>query len=195
VIITRKHKADNSVSGARRSRERLLSLRIRASSLFSTSVFAIAALLAALSLFGNSENGGWLSAASMGLRNPASRPFPNVASTSDYDDQLDDYQPYLQFVLAVGNDVDSRRAKALAAKWTELKKRDKRAAARFLKGLKFEMDQRLQLTGGATRRMHSDSPAVRRWVKKYLPDWYREADEHLYRSYALRLAARTRTAE
>ncbi len=184
---------DNSTKGTGRGRERLLSLRIRASSLFSTSVFAVAALLALLSVFGNSEGNDWLSAASLGWRDPASRPFPNVGSTSDADDQVKEYEPYLQFVLTVGNGVDSRTAKALAGKWTELRKRDKQGAARFLKGLKFEMDQHLQLTGGSSKRMTSDSPAVRNWVKRYIKDWYREADEHLFRGYALRLAARNQS--
>lgn len=168
----------------------MLSLRIRASSLFFTSVFAVAALLALLSGYGSSASNDWLSAASLGWRAPASRPFPNTSTASDVDDMLKDYDSYLQFVLIVGNGVDSRNAKALAGKWSQLRKNNPTAAARFLKGLKFEMDNHLQLVGGSSTRMTTDSPAVRAWVKRYLRDWYREADEHLFRTYAMRLSTK-----
>lgn len=177
-------------AGAARSRERLLSLRIRALSLYSISVFALSALVAGITITHGNERNSWVYSASLDARDPASRPFPNVSSTSDVDDILDNYVVYLQFILAVGNDVDHQAAKGIAAKWNQLKKNDRAAAARFLKGLKFEMDQRMQLTGGSSKRMTSDSPAVRSWVKRYIKDWYREADEHLFRSYATRLAVR-----
>lgn len=187
---TTQHNSDSLAKGNVRSRERLLSIRIRASSLFSTSVFAVAALLALLSVFGSSDGDGLLSAASLGWRDPASRPFPNVGKTDDADDMIKEYKPYLEFVATVGEGVDPRTTKVLKAKWADLHKRDRTGAARFLKLLKFEMDQHLQLTGGSSKRMHSDSPAVRAWVKRYIKDWSREVDEHLFRGYALRMSAK-----
>jgi hypothetical protein len=187
--------SDNSASKAARGRERLLSLRIRASSLFSISVFAAAALLTALSVHGNQDSDHWLSAATLGLRDPASRPFPNVAGADDADEVLTDYRPYVEFILAVGQSVDPRTAKSLKAKWTKLQeKRNRASGARYLRLLKFEMDQHLQLTGGSSKRMHSDTPAVRAWVKRFIKDWNREAEEHLFRQYALAMAEKNHQA-
>lgn len=131
----------------------------------------------------------------MGLRDPASRPFPSVSSTEDIKDTLEDYKPYLNFVLAVGKEVDPPAAKGLATRFTTLKKNDPKAAARFLRTLKFEMDQRLALAGGSTQRMSSDSPIVRGWVKRFIRNWNREANEGLFRVYALRLAAKNQQAK
>ncbi len=193
--ITQNQGIGSSVKQSVRGRERLLSIRIGASSLFSTSIFALAALLALSSVLSNSESHGLVSVGSLGWRDPASRPFPNVSPTSDVDDIIQDYEPYLQFVAAVGKDVDPKNARLLAQKWVVLKKSDKNGAARFLKLLKFEMDQHLQLTGGSSVRMHSDSPAVRKWVKRFIRDWYREADEQLFRTYALKMSAKNQLAK
>ena len=176
--------------GAERSRERLLSIRIRALSLYSISVFVLSALVGGITILHGNQSNSWVNAASLDARDPASRPFPNSSSATEVDDILDNYAVYLQFILAVGNDVDHTAAKTITAKWAQLKKADRPAAARYLKGLKFEMDQRMQLTGGSSKRMTSDSPAVRGWVKRYIKDWQREVDEHLFRSYATRIAAR-----
>jgi len=193
--ITHNQGTGTSVKQSVRGRELLLSIRIGASSLFSTSIFALAALLALSSVLSTSTSDGLLSVGSLGWRNPASRPFPNVSPTDDVSDIINDYEPYLQFVTAVGKDVDPKNAKGLAQKWAALKKSDKKGAARFLKLLKFEMDQHLQLTGGSSVRMHSDSPAVRNWVKRFIRDWYREADEQLFRTYALKMSEKNQIAK
>lgn len=112
--------------------------------------------------------------------------FPVVSATNDQDDILRAYPVYLRFVLEVGNKVDTRTAHKLAETYTALEKRYPEAAARFLKGLRFEMVQKLELMGASPRTISSSSPEMKRWVGKFLKEWLREADEALFRAVTVR---------
>jgi hypothetical protein len=63
-----------------------------------------------------------------------------------------------------------------------MKSHSQEAAARFLKGLRFEMVQKVELMGVAPQSLNTHTPEMRRWVKRFLPDWVREADEQWFRA-------------
>lgn len=117
-------------------------------------------------------------------RHLASLPFPHVSEVSDTNDILDSYIVYLKFVTTVASDIDYRSSQGLGDKFKALRKRDPNRAAQFLKGLRFEMEQYLQLKAIPRARLHSDSGEMRRWVGKFVRVWHREVDEALYRAKA-----------
>jgi len=119
-------------------------------------------------------------------RSLSSLPFPSHEATSDEGDILSDYPEYLRFVLAIGKDVDPSTAGKLAKTYEALRKRDSKGAARFLRGLRFEMVQKLEFMGASTASINSSSPVMRTWVRRYITAWQREADEYLFRSVAFR---------
>ena len=114
--------------------------------------------------------------------------FPDHKLTSDMGDILSDYPDYLRFVLEIGRVTDSRSAQVLASKYGQLRKRNPELAARFLRGLRFEMVQKLEFVGGTNARITTDTPFMRKWVTKFIREWAREADEYLYRSYGAQVA-------
>ena len=116
--------------------------------------------------------------------------FPDVANTTDVDDVLSDYPAYLQFVLEVGRKVNPKLSARLEQRYTQLRKRDPQGAARFLRGLRFEMTQKLEMTGTNPSTVTTNNPSIRRWVAKFLPAWHREADEYWFRSFANPIARR-----
>jgi hypothetical protein len=116
--------------------------------------------------------------------------FPQHRLTSDTGDILSDYADYLNFVLAIGKTTNPREASLLAHKYEQLRKADPELAARFLRGLRFEMVQKLEFVGGTSARITTDTPFMRRWVAKFLRDWLREVDEYQYRAYSARIAKR-----
>lgn len=116
--------------------------------------------------------------------------FPNVNSTSDTDEMVEAYLPYLQFAMEIGREVDAPNTKRLAVVYSNLKKRSPSGAALFLKGLRFEMIQKADLLVQSPGRINNRTPEYRRFVAKYMREWVREADEHLFRSYAAQLARR-----
>jgi hypothetical protein len=101
------------------------------------------------------------------------------------DDILKEYPAYLNFVLEVGKDVDHTGANRLSSTYQKLRHRSPEFAARFLKGLRFEMVHKLELMGTAPSHLTTQSPVMRRWVARYMKEWTRECDEHLFRSYAV----------
>ncbi len=115
-------------------------------------------------------------------RELASRSFPRVSPTKDEEEILEKYETYLRFVLDVGNRVNRKASKKLKAIYSSMKMRDPSAAAKFLKGLRFEMIQKMELSGMHPKNMHSHSPEMRRWVAKFLPLWVYEADEQWFRA-------------
>lgn len=127
-------------------------------------------------------------------RDVASLRFPQVASERDEDDIVKQYAPYLQFVTQIGKEVDANSARQLVQVYTNLYKRSRHGAALFLKGLRYEMHQRVELSGWNPHTLSTNSPEMRRFVARYLTTWVREADEHLFRSYSNEIASR-RAAE
>jgi hypothetical protein len=123
-------------------------------------------------------------------RGPASIEFPRHKATSDVGDIMDDYPEYLQFVLSIGRDVNPKVAAQIEERYSKLRKADERLAARFLKGLRFEMIQKLELSGLSPKRVSTSTPVMRKWVAKYLPAWLREVDEYQFRAYAFAMAKR-----
>ncbi len=123
-------------------------------------------------------------------REVASMAFPQHRATTDVDDIMDDYPAYLQFALEIGRDVNPKVAKQIEVRWAKLKNADERLASRFLKGLRFEMTQKLELSGVSPSRVTTNSAFMRSWVKKYMGAWLREVDEYQYRAYAQSLAKR-----
>lgn len=123
-------------------------------------------------------------------RDIASQAFPNHRLTSDDDRILDNYKDYLNFVLEVGQGTNAKSARLLEERFEKLKKADEKLAARFLKGLRFEMHQKLELSGLSPARVSTNNAEMRRWVNKYLGAWLREVDEYQYRAYANAVARR-----
>lgn len=116
--------------------------------------------------------------------------FPNHPVTNDVSDILEQYKDYLSFVLEAGRATDPATAKRLEEKYQVLEKSDRGLAARFLRGLRFEMHQKLELTGMSPRSVTTAQPGVRRWVARFLPIWLREADEYHFRARAGKIARR-----
>ena len=116
--------------------------------------------------------------------------FPNHAVTNDVSDILDSYKDYLSFVVEAGRATDAAAAKRLEEKYAALERADRGLAARFLRGLRFEMHQKLELTGMSARAVTTAQPGVRRWVGRFLSIWIREADEYLFRARAGKIARR-----
>ncbi|MBI3294814.1 MAG: hypothetical protein HYZ71_08795 [Deltaproteobacteria bacterium] len=135
----------------------------------------------------------WLGSLLMSEAAAASpRDFPSIRETNDTDTILEKYTDYLRFVLAVDQSVDAKTAQQLHKNYLRLAKYDGEAAARFLKGLRFEMVHKLELMGKTARSLNTSTPEMRRWVKRFAPDWSREADEQLIRAIATRAAERNR---
>ncbi len=123
-------------------------------------------------------------------RETASMAFPLYKNTSDVGDIMDDYPAYLNFALTIGKDVNPGMAKQISERFTRLKRADEKYAARFLKGLRFEMIQKLELTGLSPKRVTTENPTLRRWVAKYIGAWLREVDEYQFRAFAASIAKR-----
>lgn len=119
-------------------------------------------------------------------RDLTSASFPEYSVTSDEDDILRDYPAYLRFALTVGKEVDNATAQKLRTNYVNLRKRSPRFAARFLKGLRFEMVQKIELMGANPSSVTTRTPEMRRWVAKYIKEWNREADEHLFRALTMK---------
>jgi hypothetical protein len=118
-------------------------------------------------------------------RQISSLAFPQVRQTSDTDDILSTYPAYLKFVLEVGGETDAATARKLADTYTVLRKRYPVSAARFLKGLRFEMVEKMELMGTNTATVSTRTPEVRRWVSRFMKEWLREADEYHFRSVTM----------
>jgi len=119
-------------------------------------------------------------------REPSSMAFPRLRETSDTDEILAQYPAYLDFVLEVARFRNPGMAKRLAYTYSQLRRRDPDGAAMFLRGLRFEMVYKLELMGASPGSISTRTPKIRDWVAKFLPDWWREADEGLFRSLARR---------
>jgi len=119
-------------------------------------------------------------------RSLSSLPFPRHQSTSSQSEILSDYPDYLRFVLAIGKEVDSGTAAKLGKTYDMLRQRDPKGAARFLRGLRFEMVQKMEFMGANPSSMNTSNAMIRSWVKRYLSSWHREADEYLFRSIAFK---------
>lgn len=117
-------------------------------------------------------------------RSPSSLSFPQVETERDSSDILASYPAYLKFVVEVGKDVDHSSTARLVKIFESLKRRSPKGAALFLKGLRFELVQKVELMGKDSREISTSNPIYRRWIQKYLKEWVREADEHLFRSYS-----------
>lgn len=125
---------------------------------------------------------GSISSVSHVSRHISSLGFPVVDSERSTDDILDAYPAYLKFAVEVGKDVDRDSANKLVKIFDSLKRKNPKGAALFLKGLRFEMIQKIELMGRDPRDVSSSNPEYRRWIGKYLKEWVREADEHLFRA-------------
>lgn len=120
------------------------------------------------------------------VRQLSSLPFPRLSATSDVDDVVSEYPAYLRFVVEVGKDIDPVTARGLQQTYDKLRRRDARGAARFLRGLRFEMVQKLEFMGINPQTVTTSSPVMRQWIGRYIKAWHREADEYLFRSIAFR---------
>ena len=118
----------------------------------------------------------------------ASMSFPNIEATSSRTEVLSLYPAYLQFVVDVGKTVDNANAGRLMKIYQILLQRSPNSAALFLKGLRFEMVEKAELMGRNPTQLSTQTPEIRRWVAKYMKEWVREADEHLFRAVTIRKA-------
>jgi hypothetical protein len=116
----------------------------------------------------------------------ASMAFPMAADTNEASDILSNYPPYLNYVIDIGRETNASQASRLFEMYQTLRRTNPAGAARFLKGLRFEMVYRLELTGVAPEKASTRNPDMRRWVTRFTKDWIRECDEHLFRAVAMR---------
>ncbi len=123
-------------------------------------------------------------------RQPNAMEFPKVREQSDVDDIIDDYQVYLKYVLEVGSQTNRKQAQRLDVLFRELKRRDEGQAARFLRGLRFEMVQKLEMSGMSPTSASTNNAHIRSWVNRFLPIWVRECDEYLFRARTNAIAKR-----
>jgi hypothetical protein len=119
-------------------------------------------------------------------RMPASLSFPDVRTARSDGEALSLYPAYLQYVLEVGNETDRTQAKRLSDLYGRLRARYPLQTANFLKGLRFEMVAKQELMGASPSQLSSHSPEMRRWVRKFIREWVREADEYLFRAVTTR---------
>lgn len=148
---------------------------------------SVVALLGAIVLLSSFSKVSLNELAGTSERDLTSGSFPDISATSDQDDILSTYPLYLKFALAIGKEVDNATARKLSANYSALRKRSPQFAARFLKGLRFEMEQKLELMGASPASITTHSPEMRRWVAKYMKEWNREADEHLFRAITMKV--------
>jgi hypothetical protein len=113
--------------------------------------------------------------------------FPNIQAQNDVNDILDVYPTYLQFVVEVGREVDNSNTQRLIQIFNRLKKQNPTGAALFLKGLRFEVVQKVELMGSNPSHVNTRTPEIRRFVGRYMKEWVREADEHLFRSVSTQI--------
>lgn len=116
--------------------------------------------------------------------------FPTSRTARDTSDILEYYQVYLDFVIQVGKHTDMESAQKLEKTFLKLKRSNTEAAARFLKGLRFEMVDKAERMGRREVSLNSNNPELKKWVGRFIADWAREADEHLYRVYSSQIAKR-----
>lgn len=121
----------------------------------------------------------------------ANKRFPNYQATNDDRDVLRKYPAYLKFVLDVGLKTRYKHAIKLRRNYRKLRKRDPVAAARFLRGLRYEMVQYFQ-AANISHRSTTRNKKVRRWISRYIAVWAREADELHFRAVATRAIERNR---
>lgn len=155
-------------------------------------VFLVLAIVALMAWSAPQNN--FLSQSSLnGGRNLSSAMnFPTVQQEDDVSDILASYPLYLKFVLEIGREVDRASAKKLESLYLGMKSHSQEAAARFLKGLRFEMVAKVELMGVAPQTLNTRSPEMRQWVKKFLPAWVREADEQWFRAATKSAIARSK---
>lgn len=103
---------------------------------------------------------------------------------ADVESYIKNYQRYVELVAEVGKQVDPKNTRKMVRLFQVMKEKHPEAAMRFLRGLKFEIHEKSQRMGlpPSVKNRH-----FRKWVSKYMKEWAREADEHLYRvaSYEL----------
>ncbi|MBI4403426.1 MAG: hypothetical protein HY537_04655 [Deltaproteobacteria bacterium] len=80
-------------------------------------------------------------------RELASRALPVLRETRDQGEILNNYPQYLWFVLEIGKDVDPKTASQLNTLYQSMRKKNREAAANFLKGLRFEIVQKADFMG------------------------------------------------
>lgn len=114
--------------------------------------------------------------------------FPLVKAAQSSHEILKTYQPYLDFAVQVGRQSDGSSAQRLLISFQKLRTRNPEAAARFLKGLRFEMMEKAQRMGRSETKLSSNHPEIRMWVGRFIQEWAREADEYLYRVYSSQIA-------
>lgn len=141
---------------------------------FLLSQFVLLSVICALQSQGSLENS----------REVASMKLPMVASTTNVGDIIDTYEVYLDFVCDSVKDSNPEQSKKLKSLFTKLKKKDEKAAARFLKGLRFEITQKVEFMSVGRKDLSSNSTLIQSWAKRYMANWIREADEQLFRAEA-----------
>jgi len=114
--------------------------------------------------------------------------FPQAGVARDTSEILKQYQVYLDFVVQVGKRADVNATKQLETRFAELRSKNPEGAARFLKGLRFELNEKAQRMNRRDVALNSQNPEIIRWVGRFMNQWAREADEHLYRVYSSQLA-------
>lgn len=114
--------------------------------------------------------------------------FPKTRTVRDSSDMLKTYQAYLDFIVWVGKRSHLSSTTRLEKAFQDLKNKNPESAARFLKGLRFEMMDKAERMGRNDGTLTSTHPEIQKWIARFIDDWAREADEHVYRVYSSQLA-------
>lgn len=128
-------------------------------------------------------------------RHVASQPYPRHPRLRDEDDILEQYRDYLVFIVSIARNGNASQARDLMDQFQKLQRESPMHAARFLKGLKLEMDQKIELLGLVPSRTYSSNPRLRPFVAKFMPVWLREVDEARFRAYTDKLIAKRRRSD
>lgn len=107
----------------------------------------------------------------------------SVANRSDSVDILSEYRVYFDFVVRAARASSPKWASQMSDEFRKLERQNPDYAAKFLKGLRFEVDQKFSMMGWRDGHRVVNSPVVQRWVAHFAPVWAKELDEYRFRAY------------
>lgn len=100
---------------------------------------------------------------------------------TETDQVIREYNPYLKFVLEIGQGTSHALSKKMEKNFSQLLATNPQLAADFLRGLQFEIEQKRQIMG-ASETFSTQNTSVRQWVTRFIPIWEQESEEYVFRA-------------
>lgn len=110
---------------------------------------------------------------------------PRLEALNDDKEILEAYPAYLTFVYQMGQSLDKEYSEKFKDSYLKLYDTETRLAARFLKGVRYEILQYLQTRNLSLEEASLKNRRFSKWLTRYLRVWVREADELRFRSMAV----------